>query len=59
MASRFRDQAHREPVALGDWLDYIAAHRWALARDFAALVFIVAVGIAAYIVLWGTGRFGQ
>jgi hypothetical protein len=54
--TRFRDQAHREPVTLGDWLDYIAANRWAIARDFAALVFIVAVGIAAYILLWGASK---
>jgi len=46
-------QAHREPVTLGDWLDFIAANRWAVARDFAALVFIAGAGLALYIVLWG------
>ena len=54
--TRFRDQAHREPVTLGDWLDFIAANRWAVARDFAALVFIVAAGLALYITLWGAGQ---
>lgn len=46
-------QAHREPETLGDWLDFIAANRVEVARDAAAFVFIVAVGIAAYIALWG------
>ena len=57
--SRFRDQAHREPETVGDWLDFIAANRWAVARDFAALVFIVAAILAVGIMLWGTGRFGS
>jgi hypothetical protein len=51
--ARFRDQAHRGPVTLGDWLDCIAANRWAVARDFAALVFIAGAGLALYILLWG------
>ena len=44
-------QAHREPVTLGDWLDAIAASPWPIARDFAALVFIVAVFCAAIIMI--------
>ncbi len=41
-----RYQAHREPQTVGDWIDYIAAHRWAVARDFAALVFLTGAILA-------------
>jgi hypothetical protein len=50
-------QAHREPPqTAADWLDYIAAHRAEVARDFAALVLIFAALAAVYIMLWGMGQ---